>query len=123
MITPRAICRGGDLGAAPAIAARTLRVHVPTLVLDTGSPAGAGGGRRIASEAPRWRRPGDPDLYRAIAFVWELARRTNPRHFSPGVYRYRSIDEMNRADDARLDAHTARLAHARTDLAALPKRR
>ena len=56
-------------------------------------------------DANTWRRPGDPELYRAIAFVWDLARRTNPRRFTPGVYRYRSIDEMNRADDARLKEH------------------
>jgi hypothetical protein len=64
-------------------------------------------------DAYTWRRPGDPDLYRAIAFVWELARRTNPRRFAPGIYRYRSIDEMNRADDARLDAHIAARAQSR----------
>jgi hypothetical protein len=56
-------------------------------------------------DASTWRRPGDPALYRAIAFVWKLARRTNPRRFTPGVYRYRSIDEMNRADDERLEEH------------------
>lgn len=52
-----------------------------------------------------WRKPGDPELYRAIAFTWELARRTNPRRFPPGVHRYRSIDELNRADDDRLREH------------------
>jgi hypothetical protein len=60
-----------------------------------------------------WRRPGDPELYRAIAFVWDLARRTNPRRFTPGVNRYRSIDEMNRADDARLEEHIAARARNR----------
>jgi hypothetical protein len=64
-------------------------------------------------DAYTWRRPGDPDLYRAIAFVWELARRTNPRQFAPGIYRYGSIEEMNRADDARLDAHIAARAQSR----------
>ncbi len=52
-----------------------------------------------------WRKPGDPELYRAIAFTWELARRTNPRRFPPGVYKYRSIDDLNRADDVRLREH------------------
>jgi hypothetical protein len=56
-------------------------------------------------DAHTWRTPGDPALYRAIAFTWELARRTNPRHFPPGVHRFRTIEEMNRADDARLDEH------------------
>jgi hypothetical protein len=58
-------------------------------------------------DARSWRHPGDPELYRAIAFVWELARRTNPRRFVPGVYRYTTIEELNRADNERLDAHIA----------------
>jgi hypothetical protein len=58
-----------------------------------------------AMDAHTWRRPGDPELYRAIAFTWDLARRTNPRRFAPGVFKYRSIAEMNAADDQRLDEH------------------
>ena len=56
-------------------------------------------------DAHRWRTPGDPALYRAIAFTWELARRTNPRRFPPGVHKYRSVAEMNRVDERRLDEH------------------
>lgn len=58
-----------------------------------------------AMDAQTWRRPGDPELYRAIAFTWELVRRTNPRRLVPGVFKYRSIAEMNDADDRRLDEH------------------
>lgn len=58
-------------------------------------------------DAFTWRRPGDPDLLRAMGFVFDLARRTNPRTFTPGVYRYRSIEDMNRADDHRLTEHVA----------------
>jgi hypothetical protein len=54
---------------------------------------------------PLWREPGDPMLYRAIALVWEAARRTNPRRFGPGVHKFRSIDEMSRAQDADLSEH------------------
>ena len=57
-------------------------------------------------DAQTWRTPGDPALYQAIRFTWELARRTNPRRFPPGVHKFRSIDEMNRADEARLQEHT-----------------
>lgn len=56
-------------------------------------------------DAYTWRTPGDPELYRAIRFTWDLARRTNPRRFRPGVHKFRSIEDMNRADDARLDEH------------------
>jgi hypothetical protein len=48
---------------------------------------------------PIWHSPGDPALYQAIAAVWEMGRRTNPRLFPPGVHRYRSIEEMSRARD------------------------
>lgn len=40
-----------------------------------------------------WRKPGDPELFRAIAAVWDFAARTVPRHFPPGVYRHRSIED------------------------------
>lgn len=62
---------------------------------------------------PIWRRPGDPLLYRAIALVWEVARRTNPRWFPPGVYKYRSIQEMDRAQEQLLAEHIAALRRQR----------
>ena len=46
---------------------------------------------------PPWRKPGEPQLFRAIAAVWEMARRTNPRTFPRGVHKYRSIEEMSHA--------------------------
>jgi hypothetical protein len=58
-------------------------------------------------DAHAWRQPGDPALYRAIAFTWELAQRTNPRRFTPGVRKYRDITEMNQADERRLDEHVS----------------
>jgi len=42
-----------------------------------------------------WREPGDPLLYRAIREVWDFGRRTSGRRYRPGVYRFRSIDEMD----------------------------
>ena len=62
---------------------------------------------------PIWRRPGDPVLYRAIALVWEVARRTNPRRFPPGVHKYRSIQEMDRAQEQLLAEHIAALRRQR----------
>ena len=47
-------------------------------------------------KAPRWREPGDPDLYRVMAALWEIGRRTRKRAYPPGVYRYASIEEMQR---------------------------
>ena len=47
-----------------------------------------------------WRRPGDPLLYRTMAQLWDFGRRTSTRRFRPGVYKFRSIDEMDAAQDA-----------------------
>lgn len=62
---------------------------------------------------PRWHQPGDAALYRAIAMTWDLARRTNPRRFPPGVRKYRSIEEMSAAQDRALAEHIAALARNR----------
>jgi hypothetical protein len=49
---------------------------------------------------PVWRNPGDPELYRTMAALWEMGRRTRPRRFRPGVERFESIEEMSRAQEA-----------------------
>ena len=46
-------------------------------------------------EQPLWRRPGDPELYRAIAALWRTGQRTTGPRFPPGVYRHRSVRELN----------------------------
>jgi hypothetical protein len=51
-------------------------------------------------ERPVWRRPGDPELYRAIAAIWAFGSRTHPRKFPPGVHKRRSIEELNAATEA-----------------------
>ncbi len=56
--------------------------------------------RRLRSlaeaENPVRYRPGDPRLLAAIRDVWALADRLCPVHFPPGVYRHRSIEDLNR---------------------------
>lgn len=46
-------------------------------------------------EQTKWREPGDPNLFRAIAAVWEFGRRSGRRRFPAGVYRHRSIADMD----------------------------
>lgn len=46
-------------------------------------------------ERERWRQPGDPALYQVIARLWDFGRRTGGRRFPPGVYRHRSIADLN----------------------------
>jgi hypothetical protein len=45
---------------------------------------------------PVWRRPGDPELYRAIKATWDFGQRTSKK-FIPGVRRFRSVGEMDAA--------------------------
>ena len=67
-----------------------------------------------------WREPGDPDLLRAIAAVWDFAERTVPRSFPPGVYRHATIEEANRLRDAWEEQDFRRFWDAR---GGLPQRR
>lgn len=46
-------------------------------------------------QLPRWREPGDPALYRAIAHLWTLGHRLGVHRFPPGVHRARSIEEVD----------------------------
>jgi hypothetical protein len=59
---------------------------------------------------PVWRTPGDPELYRAMSALSELARRTRPRRFPVGVHKHRSIEEMNRVQEAWATEHARELA-------------
>jgi hypothetical protein len=52
--------------------------------------------RRVEDmEREKWREPGDPALFRAIAAVWAFGRHTRPRRFPPGVYRHVSMAALN----------------------------
>ena len=46
-----------------------------------------------------WRVPGDPGLYRALAALAETSRRLHPRQFPAGVYKHRSMADMNAQRD------------------------
>jgi hypothetical protein len=62
---------------------------------------------------PAWRTAGDPDLFRALAQLSEASRRMRPRRFPAGVYKHRSIEEMNLQRD-RWDAwHIASIRQGR----------
>jgi hypothetical protein len=50
-------------------------------------------------DGPIWHQPGHPALYRAMRIVWDFGRRANLRRFRPGVFRYRSIEDMRRAQE------------------------
>jgi hypothetical protein len=46
-----------------------------------------------------WYTPGDPRLYRALASLWATSRHLAPRRFPAGVFKHRSIEDMNRQRD------------------------
>ena len=52
-------------------------------------------------KTPRWREPGDPDLLRAMAALWELGRRTRRRRHPPGVHKFKSVEEMHVTQERR----------------------
>lgn len=58
-----------------------------------------------------WRERG-PALFDSIRRVWDFAARTVALRFPPGVYRHRSIDELNaqteRWAEANFEAFVAR---------------
>ncbi len=56
---------------------------------------------RSVEDVPEWwYQPGDPMLFRAMARLWRLGRATLQLHFPPGVYKHRSIEEMNQQQEA-----------------------
>ena len=45
-------------------------------------------------EGNTWHEPGSPELFRAIRSTWDFAQQTLRPSFPPGVYKHRSIEEM-----------------------------
>ncbi len=52
--------------------------------------------RRVEDMPLAWHEPGDPSLYRAIRELWGFGQRWLAPRFPPGVYKLRSMEEMNR---------------------------
>lgn len=46
-------------------------------------------------EQPRWREPGDPELFKAIEVLWSTGARVVGHRFPPGVYRHRTIEDLD----------------------------
>jgi hypothetical protein len=65
-------------------------------------------------DGPHWYEPGDPALFRTLRRLWALHARTVQPHFPPGIYRHRSIEEMNALqeqwDAANFVAHRERMS-------------
>lgn len=55
--------------------------------------------RRVEDIPAPWLQIGDPSLSGAIAGVWDFGQRIGAPRFPPGVYRHRSLEEMNRLDE------------------------
>ncbi len=70
-------------------------------------------------EGNTWKEPGSPELMRAIRSTWDFAQRTLQPKFPPGVYKYRSIEEMKaqreRWAQANFEAYQERLRQKRVE--------
>jgi hypothetical protein len=60
-----------------------------------------------------WREAGDPDLYRTMARLWAFGQRSGVHHFPPGVYRSRSMEEVNERSDQWNEANFHAFVDAR----------
>jgi hypothetical protein len=49
--------------------------------------------------SPLWRSPGDPDLVRAMAKLWDIGRRADRRSYPPGVHKHASIEDMQHVQE------------------------
>lgn len=73
-------------------------------------------------KASVWRERGGPDLFRAIARAWDFGARTNPLRYPAGVYKHRSIEELNAQTEAWDEANFRAFRERRTAAASvLPK--
>ncbi len=68
-------------------------------------------------EGNTWREAGSQELFRAIEQVWDFASRTLQPSYPPGVYKHRSIEELQKQrevwDRANFEAYQARQSSAR----------
>ena len=52
--------------------------------------------RSVAEMKLRRLEPGTDELFATIRRLWDFGRRTSRRRYRPGVYRFRSIEEMQK---------------------------
>lgn len=71
-------------------------------------------------EAPEWRKPGDPTLFRTIAALWDFGARTAPRTYPRGIHKHRSVEEMNHLEALWAEANVRALRARRRGQAPRP---
>lgn len=57
------------------------------------------------AEEAVWFDRDDPRLTRAIRGLWRFSFRLSPRHFPPGVFKFRSLPEKNQFDERQRRAN------------------
>jgi hypothetical protein len=68
-----------------------------------------------------WYERGDPALFAAIARVWDFAQRTCQPRFPPGVYKHRSIEDMDALRETWEDANFRAFHERRRAASVQPK--
>lgn len=80
--------------------------------------------RDVSEMEDVWYEPGDPRLFTALREIWRFSYEVCRPHFPPGVYKHRSIEELNaqtaRWQEANFRAFQARRAAEEAALAASP---
>lgn len=70
--------------------------------------------RDVSEMEDVWYEPGDPRLFAALREIWRFSYEFCRPHFPPGVYKHRSIEELNaqteRWQEANFRAFQARRA-------------
>jgi hypothetical protein len=78
--------------------------------------------RSVEDIGTRWYSPGTPDLFQAIRRLWLLGDRTLQPRFPQGVFRHRSIEEMNAMQEkwalANFESYMKRRSAEKADLEA-----
>lgn len=80
--------------------------------------------RDVSEMEDVWYEPGDPRLFAALREIWRFSYEVCRPHFPPGVYKHRSIEELNaqteRWQEANFRAFQARRAAEAAAVAASP---
>lgn len=70
--------------------------------------------RDVSEMKDVWYQPGDPRFFAALREIWRFSYEVCRPHFPPGVYKHRSIEELNaqteRWQEANFRAFQARRA-------------
>jgi hypothetical protein len=60
-----------------------------------------------------WCAKPDAEWWRRIDRLWRQSEQLNPRRHEPGIFKFRSVEELNAHHEAMLGAHVRALRQSR----------